>query len=58
LRQRGVAIEQFDGLLEAQVLVADWREEYNSYRPHSSLGMLTPLEFAARWENERPLQLT
>jgi putative transposase len=51
------AIEQFDSLLEAQVLVADWRDEYNDYRPHSALGMLAPAAFAARHrtEHQRPL---
>jgi transposase InsO family protein len=33
-------------LLEAQVLVDAWRVEYNTYRPHSSLGGLTPAEYA------------
>ena len=46
IRDELLAIEQFDTLLEAQVLVADWRAEYNEYRPHSALGMLTPVEFA------------
>ena len=36
MRDELLAIEQFDSLLEAQVLVADWREEYNTYRPHSA----------------------
>jgi len=45
MRDELLSIEQFDTLLEAQVLVADWREEYNHYRPHSALGMLTPAEF-------------
>jgi putative transposase len=58
MRDELLTIEQFDSLLEAQVLVADWREEYNTYRPHSALGMLTPAEFAVRWRAERPLQLT
>ena len=49
MRDELLAIEQFDTLLEAQVLVADWRNEYNTYRPHSALGMLTPTEFAGRW---------
>jgi putative transposase len=48
-----LAIEQFDSLLEAQVLIADWRDEYNDYRRHSALKMLTPTEFAARWRTER-----
>ncbi len=26
------------GPIETQVLVANWREEYNTYRPHSALG--------------------
>ena len=52
MRDELLAIEQFDSLLEAQVLVADWRAEYNTYRPHSALGMLTPAAFAARWRTE------
>ena len=58
LRDELLAIEQFDTLLEAQVLVADWRVEYNHYRPHSALGMLTPAEFAARWRTEHQPQLS
>ena len=57
MRDELLAIEQFDTLLEAQVLVADWQEEYNTYRPHSALGMLTPAEFAERWRTNQ-LQLT
>jgi putative transposase len=49
MRDELLAIEQFDTMLEAQVLVADWRAEYNEYRPHSALGMLTPVEFARQW---------
>jgi transposase InsO family protein len=39
MRDQLLAIEQFDTLLEAQVLIADWRIEYNTYRLHSALGM-------------------
>ena len=46
MRDELLAIEQFDTLLEAQVLIADWRTEYNTYRPHSALGMLTPAQYA------------
>jgi transposase InsO family protein len=42
-------IEEFATLLEAHVIIEAWRVEYNTYRPHSSLGGLTPAEFAARW---------
>ena len=36
----------FDTVAEAQYLVEQWREEYNRYRPHSSLDYLTPVEYA------------
>ncbi|MBM3136907.1 MAG: transposase, partial [Chloroflexi bacterium] len=29
----------------------DWLHEYNSIRPHASLGNLTPYEFAANLES-------
>jgi transposase InsO family protein len=54
MRDELLAIEQFDTLLEAQVLIADWREEYNTYRPHSALRMLTPAEFARQWRTNPP----
>jgi putative transposase len=52
MRDELLALEQFDSLLEAQVLVADWREQYNTYRPQ-----LTPAEFAERCQTKQ-LQLT
>ena len=42
-------IEEFGSLLEAQVVIEAWRIEYNTYRPHSALGRLTPAEYAAGW---------
>ena len=41
--------EEFTTLLEAEVVVEARRTEYNTYRPHSSLGDLTPSEYAASW---------
>lgn len=38
--------ELFGTLAEARVLLESWRVEYNQDRPHSSLGYLTPEEFA------------
>jgi len=40
--------EEFGSMLEARVLIEDYRREYNERRPHSSLGYQTPEEFAAR----------
>lgn len=54
IRDELLAIEQFDTLLQAQVLVADWRTEHNTYRPHSALGMLSPTEYARRWTQHQP----
>lgn len=48
------AVEQSDSLLDAQVLVADWRIEYHTYRPHLALGMPPPVGFAEQWRVNRP----
>lgn len=44
--------EVFSGLLEAKVLVEEYRNHYNQERPHSALGYLTPAEFGALCELE------
>lgn len=44
----------FGSLLEAQVVVEAWRVDYNTYRPHSSLGGLTPAEYLKKWTITRP----
>ena len=38
----------FVSLVDAQRIVEAFRREYNERRPHSALGNLTPVEFAAR----------
>ena len=53
LRDEFLAVEQFDSLLEAQVLIEDWRIEYNTKRPYSSLGWLAPAAYAERWEAQQ-----
>ena len=42
LRDELLSREIFDTLVEAQVLIARWRQEYNRLRPHSSLGYRPP----------------
>lgn len=38
----------FSNLYEARDVIEQWRMEYNHLRPHSSLGYLTPEEYAAK----------
>ncbi len=40
-------------MLEAKVLVEEYRRHYNHERPHSALGYRTPAEFAALCESDR-----
>jgi putative transposase len=46
IRDELLAVELFSCLTEAQVLIEDWRLDYNHHRPHSALGMLAPAVFA------------
>ena len=55
VRDELLDVEEFSCLSEAQVVIADWREDYNHRRPHSALGMRTPAAFAANWAMTRAL---
>ena len=52
LRDECLNTEDFADLLEARVVLEDWRTEYNTYRPHQSLGGLTPTAYAAQWAHQ------
>jgi Integrase core domain len=54
LRDELLAVEAFSSLLEAQVLVEDWRIEYNTVRSHCALGYLTPSDFTKAWTINQP----
>jgi len=54
-RDECLNMEIFSSLKEAQVVIEDWRCEYNEERIHSSLGYLTPNEFAERHAKACPL---
>ena len=43
---------QFRSVREATLILRQWVEEYNTYRPHGSLNGLTPQLFRERWEQE------
>ena len=49
-RSECLNLELFSSLAEAQVIIETWRIEYNTERPHSSLGYLTPEEFHTKWQ--------
>ncbi|MOA40811.1 hypothetical protein D3C78_1627170 [compost metagenome] len=38
----------FLNLRHAKALIARWKDDYNTNRPHSSLGNLTPQEFSRK----------
>jgi putative transposase len=54
LRDELLAVEAFNTLLKARVLVEDRRIEYNTVRPHSALGYLTPTDYAKSWTANHP----
>lgn len=46
VRDEVLAVEAFTTLLEAKVVIENWRIMYNTVRPHSSLGWMTPSLYA------------
>lgn len=47
--------EVFDTLWEAQVLLEQWKREYNAVRPHSRLGYRAPAPEAWTWDRRQEL---
>jgi hypothetical protein len=48
-RDEVLGCELFSSILAARVIAYFWRDTFNRYHPHSSLGMLAPAVFAERW---------
>jgi putative transposase len=48
-----IGVEIFTSLLESQVIGGDWKENYNTRRPHSSLDYLTPQRFAESYKHPK-----
>ncbi|WP_454171350.1 IS3-like element ISAar43 family transposase [Microbacterium maritypicum] len=46
IRDECLNINSFYSLLHAQVIIGDWKTEYNHDRRHSSLGYLAPVDYA------------
>jgi putative transposase len=57
-RDECLSLEWFRSRAEAKVIIETWRRHYNEVRPHSSLGYLTPNEFAALHTNPAPRHAT
>jgi putative transposase len=56
LRDEFLELEEFESVPQARALAALWKEDYNTERPHSSLGYLTPTEFSATRERYMPIE--
>jgi putative transposase len=56
LRDEVLNREIFYTLKEAQVIIESWRQEYNIYRPHSSLGYRPPAPEAVFTPSEMTLE--
>ena len=50
LRDECLNQEIFSNVEQAGMVLEAWREEYNNYRPHSSLGGLSPAVYARRYQ--------
>jgi putative transposase len=53
LRDECLNVNQFMSLADACDQIERWREDYNAFRPHSSLGNLTPIEYSIRSQKNR-----
>jgi putative transposase len=51
LRDECLNVHQFTSLADAQTKIEAWRVDYNQRLPHSSLGHLTPDEYAEQRQN-------
>ena len=51
LRDEGQNVNVFHSIEDAREKIEAWRIDYNTERPHGSLGDLTPREYAERFRN-------
>jgi putative transposase len=52
LRDECLNVNQFLSIVDAKRKLTAWQRDYNSYRPHGSLGHLTPEEYVAKHAGE------
>jgi len=53
LRDECLNVMQFVSIQDAGEKIEAWRIDYNAHRPHSSLGHLTPVEYARKRQEQR-----
>lgn len=53
LRDECLNVMQFVSIQDAGEKIEAWRIDYNAHRPHSSLGHLTPIEYARKRQEQR-----
>jgi transposase InsO family protein len=58
LRDELLEREEFESQPQAQAMGWLWKQEYNTERPHSSVGYKTPAEYAATCERYMPIEET
>lgn len=56
LRDECLNQEIFSSIEQAGIVLENWREEYNNYRPHSALGGLSPSEYVRRYQESLKLE--
>ena len=56
LRDECLNVHQFTSIADAREKIEAWRIDYNTRRPHSSLGHLTPNEFVAQRQVMRTVE--
>lgn len=57
LRDECLNVHAFENLTHAQNEIEKWRLEYNNWRPHRSLGNITPREFVKRRQQQREKEM-
>jgi putative transposase len=49
--------EIFNSVEQAEIVLENWRQEYNNYRPHSSLGGISPQAYMKRYQENLKLEV-
>lgn len=58
IRDECLNVNIFYTLDDAKEIIERWREDYNNWRPHSSLGYLSPMEYISKTNSGTDLEMT